>query len=457
MKIEDKISELLSNREDVAYRLASYLRKNKRHEIVLVVDNTDQFSSEIQDFCFQVVAEIYSSIKCLSIITIREERFFRSKNLGVLDAYETIQYHISSPRADKVFQQRLQYLIESLESDEFFNDLIRNHEITGKNQDLITRENFKKYFIVFKKDFDKKSNLYTFLSSCAQKDMRKALDLFRELLFSGYLNIYEMISTELNVFTLQIHQVLKPLMTPNKYFYEEESSSVPNIFKLRNLDNGSHFMSIRILKNLMKNQSTYCSLSVIKSEFSNIFNMDDDFDKNIELLIDYKLIEANIKVDNFIPEVEDIIITPFGKYFIQKLIHFFTYLDLISTDCSLYSEQSSNYIARSANNEYKLFTIGKRADRMIHRIEKTNHFIKYLIEEENKEIEKYHVNEDFRVMDDISKKYMKDISRVKTSSLRQNYSTSQDIETLEEFFKNPIYDDIDIDIDIETETESITI
>ena len=70
------------------------------------------------------MAEINSAIKCLSIITIREERFFRSKKLGVLDAYETTQYHISSPQADKVFLQRLNYLINSLDDDMFFNKLL---------------------------------------------------------------------------------------------------------------------------------------------------------------------------------------------------------------------------------------------------------------------------------------------------------------------------------------------
>lgn len=434
MKLEDKIVEALSNREKLAFELAKYLREEKNKEIVLIVDNTDQFSAEIQDFCFQIVAEIFASIKCLSIITIREERFFRSKNLGVLDAYETIQYHISSPRADKVFLQRLNYLINSLDEDEFFNNLIRNHEVSEKNTELVTRENFKKYFIVFKKDFDKKSNLYTFLSSCAQKDMRKALDLFRELLFSGYLNIYEMISTERNIFTLQVHQVLKPLMTPKKYFYEEDSSSVPNIFKLRNQEYGSHFTSIRVLNYLNKNPNDYLALSVIKSEFNNVFNMEVDFDKNIEILIEYKLIEANIKVDNYIPEIEEVIITPFGKYFIQKLIHFFTYLDLVCTDCSLYDEQTSNYIARSANNEYKLFSIGKRGERMVHRVEKTNHFIKYLIDEEKKEIDYYNLDKEFVVMEDILEKYKKDIKNVKNSSLKQNYSSEDELKILNDFF-----------------------
>lgn len=435
-KIEEKIKEKLNDYKELATQLAKYLREEKKHEIVLILDNTDQFSSEIQDFCFQVLAEIFSAINCLSIITIREERFFRSKKLGVLDAYETTQYHISSPQADKVFLQRLNYIIDSLNDESFFADLVKNHDINQNNKfKPVTKENFQKYFRVFQKDFNKKANLYSFLVSCAQKDMRKALDLFRELIVSGYMNIQEILSTTDGIYTLQIHQVLKPLMTPQKYFYEEDSSSVPNIFKLRHLENGSHFTSIRILKHLNRNNNDYSSLAVIKSEFLTIFDMEDDFNKNITLLIEYKLIEANIKVDEYIPDIEDIIITPYGQYFIEKLIHLFTYLDLISTDCELYDEETANFITKSANEEYKLFSMGKRGNRLGYRIEKTNSFIQYLLKQEKEEKEQFHLDEKFIVMNEIIDKYGRDIEVVKKSALRQTYSNEEELQKLNTFFE----------------------
>jgi len=422
-KIEEKIKDFLSDYEKLSIRLARYLRDEKKHEIVFILDNTDQYSSEIQDFCFQVLAEVNSAIKCLSIITIREERFFRSKKLGVLDAYETTQYHISSPQADKVFLQRLNYLINSLDDDTFFNSLIENHDVSKNSR--VTKENFKKYFLVFVKDFRRKGNLYSFLISCAQKDMRMALDLFRELVVSGYMNISEMISTEGNIFTLQIHQVLKPLMIPQKYFYDEKSSSIPNIFQLRHLENGSHFTAIRTLIYLNKNHNSYFSLAVMKTDFLIKMNIEDDFMKNLSMLIKYKLLEANIKVDEYDPAIEEITITPYGKYFIEKLIHFFTYLDLICTDCEIYSEEAENFIVRSANDEYKLFNRGKRLERLKLRILKTNEFVKYLIKEEKREKDEYALTDDFIVMNYISEHYKKDIKHVMSSASRQRYDSDE--------------------------------
>ena len=428
-KIEQKIKEKSQDYNELALRLATYLREYKKHEIVLILDNTDQFSSEVQDFCFQVLAEIYSAINCLSIITIREERFFRSKKLGVLDAYETTQYHISSPRADKVFLQRLNYFIDSLNDDAFFHDLVD----TNTNE-LLSKEDFQKYFRVFQKDFHKKANLYSFLVACAQKDMRKALDLFRELVVSGYMNINEILSTTHNTYTLQVHQVLKPIMTPQKYFYEEDASSVPNILKLRFSEHGSHFTSIRILK-LLNNNPGYESLAIVKSELVTIFGMEEDFNKNIAALIEYKLIEANIKVDEYIPDIEDIIITPYGKYFIERLIHFFTYLDLICTDCDFYNEETANFIAKSANEEYRLFTKGNRGERLQYRIKKTNAFIEYLVQQEKQEKEQYNLSEKYIVMNQITQKYSEDIDKVKKSALRQTYQNSYELENLNSFFE----------------------
>lgn len=436
LKLEEKIKIHLADSEELSKRLALYLRKEKKYEIVLVVDNTDQYSAEVQDFCFQMVAEIYSSIKSLSIITIREERFFRSKNIGVLDAYETTQYHISSPHADKVFLQRLNYLIESLAEDSFFENLIANHELTDWHKENVKKEYFQKYFEIFKEDFRKKSNLFNFLTACAQKDMRKALDLFRKLVVSGYMNIKEIVHTQGNIYKLQIHQVLKPLMTPEKYFYDESISSVPNIFKLRSLENTSHFTSIRILQNLNSGINTYYKLSFLKSEYISKFDMEEDFINNITTLIEYKLIEANIRVDSYNPQIEEIKITPFGEYFINGLIHFFTYLDLISTDCDLFDEQTTNFISTSANEEYKLFCKGERGYRLIKRIEKTNIFIQYLIDQEIREKEIYNLNDKDLVMKNIIPKYNEDLKRLEVSSFKQNYKTEIELSAMKEYFKN---------------------
>ena len=243
-----------------------------------------------------------------------------------------------------------------------------------------------------------------------------------------------MLSTDGNIYKLQIHQVLKPLMTPQKYFYQEKSSLIPNIFQLRNLENGSHFTSIRILKYLHNYINTYTSLSIMKSEFFAVFNMEEDFIENITLLIEYKLIEADIKVDKFIPEIENITITPYGEYFISLLIHFFSYLDLICSDCDVYDEQTANSITKSAEEEFKLFSKQNKGYRLIHRISKTNAFLKYLVMQEKHEKETYNLDEKYLVVNDIILKYQEDIKKVRHSASRQSIMEDDELSSLDNFF-----------------------
>ncbi|MGL6521644.1 hypothetical protein ACSZNC_11465 [Aeromonas dhakensis] len=93
-----------------------------------------------------------------------------------------------------------------------------------------------------------------------------------------------MVSTT-KLWTLQIHQVLKPVMIPYRFFYDESQSSIPNIFQIRNKQNGSHFTGLRILKKLSDgidpSNPFYLSIGELKEHFSERYNMVDDFEKTL--------------------------------------------------------------------------------------------------------------------------------------------------------------------------------
>lgn len=61
--------------------------------------------------------------------------------------------------------------------------------------------------------------------------------------------------------TIQVHQVVKPLMIPDRIFCCPAIVVVPNIYKVRDLKNGSHFTGIRILENLKLHQLMVTHLS----------------------------------------------------------------------------------------------------------------------------------------------------------------------------------------------------
>lgn len=383
-----KLNELVESwRSDLRYcatRLVEHW-KSKGKGVIVVVDNTDQFSAPVQDFCFSSAQEISSTLECITLISMREERFHNSKIHGLLDAFQNSGFHISSPRPADVFRKRLQYVIGLLSVEKTKRKVM-------KNVDQSIVEDSKVYLTILNQEFaNDRSPLNAFLSACAHGNIRLSLDLFRSFVLSGYTNVDEMVSKgEWNFLT---HQVIKPVMTPSRYFYDERLSDIPNIYQIRNNRHGSHFTGLRILRKLAKSIESsapaYVSVAELLSYFADTFNMVDDFIKNLDVLLKHGFVEANNRVDAYSEEVDQIKITNYGVYMLNELAYNFTYLDLICTDCGIYDEGVHNYLIEAARKEYKHFVRHERLKRVQLRLERVEHLIEYLRTEELRERSTY--------------------------------------------------------------------
>lgn len=369
----------------VARRLALWHARQHKG-VIVVIDNTDQLENELQDYSFSIAEEIGRELSCVVLISMREERFYASKIRGMLDAYQNSAFHISSPTPSEVFERRINYVM----------DLIRRKRLgidDGLKRDLL------KFLRIFKADFarDPISPLNRFISACAHGNIRLALDLFGELIVSGYTNAREMVEIS-GVWTVLIHQVIRPLMTPTRLFYDEKLSRVPNVFQIRTPDGGSHFTGLRVLRFLVAGQDPtspgYVPFAELRSHFGAVFGNDIDLRKWLDRLLGANLVEASTRQDYFTDEMDSLRITPFGQFALEELHRTFTYLDLASTDCGVRDEFTCNTLVRLANEEIQYLNDRKRFERVEKRLEKTKEFINYLRREEDREIELFGLTED---------------------------------------------------------------
>lgn len=416
LQLNDLVREWISDKKYVATRLVHYW-KSKHKGCIVAVDNTDQFPHDLQDFCFTTAQEIANELGCLVIISMREERFHSSRIHGTLDAYQNSGFHISSPVTKAVFEKRINYVISNLKNDQFCE------EEFGVDSKSKKAESIKKLFIILKNEFHKgdESPLTDFLNACAHGNIRLALELFRDFLKSGYTNVGEMVTVK-GLWTLRIHQVLKPVMIPYRFFYDESQSSIPNIFQVRNKKNGSHFTGLRILHKLSDGidpaNPFYISIGELKEYFSESFNMIEDFEKNIDIFLKWDLVEANNRLDYYSNDVDSVKITNYGLYIFETLSSFFTYIELISSDCGVYNESTANDIVALSNKDFKLFTRRKRIERVNTRIEKAEAFISYLEKEESLEVDFYGI-EGTLFMPNIRELFNKERESVLKSASRQ--------------------------------------
>lgn len=416
-----KRSELfLEYKKDHFYCLErlSYLLRIKNKAIIINIDNTDQFDQSLQDYCFSLSNQLSEKLQCITIISLREERYITSSIEGYLDAYERNAFHISSPNPQQVFLKRLTFIKDKINIE---------NKIKAKNKTDINQ-----FFNVLEKNLeDEKSEFNIFMTAATHGNIRQGLELFKNVLFSRYTHVNEMINDE--TWYISLHQILKPIMIPIYRFYDETTSdSIPNIFRLRNESNSSHFTAYRILLKLSKKNDTYISIHELKAYFRETFNMEDDFIENMDILLKRGMIESEDGLDKYQESLQKIKISSFGYHMYNIICKDFTYLELIASDLTYLDKQTSNEIVSYSNKEYDLLKQGQdrnitsfekddyRFKRIKTRISKVNKLIKYLKEQETLEISKYDLNKLESISEKIAESVTNQIENRVLKSARKN-------------------------------------
>ena len=381
------LSDSINNTKLFCEKLSLKL-KSKNKGLIIFLDNMDQLNPDLQDLSYLTAIEIAKKLSCLVIISMREERFYIAKTKGALDAYHTPGYHLSAPVIPEVISKRLAYIIEILK---YTQDPDLEYGIkTGGDLNTIT--NFLNICIFQLKNKD--SHLSRFLRFATHGDVRQALDFFRGFISSGYTNVVEI--SQHRFWTFQIHQVIKPMMIPDRIFYDEKLSRVPNLYRLRNDNNSSHFTGLRILNLLMQkftsNPSGFVDSKLFVQEFEEKYYLKDDCERHLDVFMIKGIVESSNRLETYNQNTDQIKITAYGHYVFDTLAFNFAYLDLVSLDCGVFKEELSSYLSKSGNTESKFKQDNNIIDRMQLRIERVEHFIEYLEEQEAEEFDHFNLD-----------------------------------------------------------------
>ena len=409
-----------------AKSLKNYWLKNGKR-VVIAFDNTDQLPPILQDHCFLLAQSIVRDLKCIGIISMREERYCRARTVGVLDAYQNSGYHLAAPDLEGVFTKRIHMLIadlgsashkhvlEILPADTPFNDL-------------------KHFFVCCLRQFrDSQNALRRFLEECSRDNTRRALEFFGQFISSGYTHVEEMISN--THWTVISHQVIKPMMVPQRFNYDENKSLVPNVYQCRTPSKGSHFTTVRLLRMLRHGISIspveggYWRVDALLDEFDNKFGMRQDCESALDVMLRHGLVEANNRLDTYsvakagtdgkeMIYADEVRITAFGLYMLDYLCRSATYLDLVSLDSGLADEKLYHTFCKSAAEERSMGTSNDKHGRLDARLKRTASFIKYLQEEESREKSEFLLSETEDIMPLVIKSFEEEKQRAISSAQR---------------------------------------
>lgn len=356
--------------------------KNKNKGLVIFLDNMDQLPPDLQDVCFRTAAEISERLGCLTIVSMREERYYNAKSRGVLDAYQNPGFHLASPVIPEVIIKRIEYIIDKLK---FTQDVDTEYGI----KDVSELNTLIAFFEICNSQLKRKSSpLSFFLRYATHGDVRQALNFFEGFLTSGYTNISEMAPHPDWVF--QVHQVIKPMMIPARFFYDEMKSKIPNLYQLRNDTDSSHFTGLRILNALQNRKNDKLSNGFIDvkffiQSFDEKYSSKEDTIKHLQLYLEKGIIESNNRLEEYSDEIDQIKITALGSYIFTYLAFNFAYLDLVCIDCALFNETLNNYLVKSASKELEFYYDRDFMSRIHLRLERVDKFVQYLTDLEIQE------------------------------------------------------------------------
>ena len=212
-------------------------------------------------------------------------------------------------------------------------------------------------------------------------------------------------------------------MIPSRFFYDKKVSRIANILQIRSKTHGSHFTALRILSRLYLGHDAsnppFVPVAKLASEFVEIFGMREDFEINLNVLLQHGFVEANNRLDEFSAKVDSIKITAYGEFMLNALSKAFTYIELVCVDCGMADQGNSNEIAECSNDEYRLYLSYDRMARIQKRLYKADAFLKYLEREEQREIQLFKIHDQARIA--TSMRSMFDSERIRVlKSARRN-------------------------------------
>lgn len=419
------IEQWKADRVYVAQRLKDYWAKQGKHTVV-AFDNTDQLPPLLQDHCFLVAHSIAHSLSCVAIISMREERYCRARTAGVLDAYHNSGFHLAAPDLTGVFTKRIRLVAHDLddETGQFRPPLPDGADIAA----------LRRFFYCCLRQFGEDGNaLKRFLQECSRDNMRLALEFFTQFLTSGYTHVEEMVANP--AWTVINHQVIKPMMIPQRHNYDEEKSLIPNVYQCRSSTGGSHFTAIRILRILRSGATSnierigFHDVAALVDDFDSRFSMRADCEAALDVLLRHGLIEANNRLDEYRIEksgsngaemifADEVRITAFGAYMLDDLSKTFTYLDLVSLDCGISKEALYHELCERAINEREHAWAGDKLLRLDSRLARTKAFLAYLKEEETREKAEFLLQDSEDIVSDIINSFAAEEPRVRSSGAK---------------------------------------
>ena len=322
----------------------SHIARGRKRRIVLIIDNADQRSFEIQQDAFLIAQEFAATRSLFVFVALRPSTFYLSKTTGALSAYQNKILTISPPPADEVIQKRLTFALRVAEgkaAPAAFDSIRLN---------LSSIVSFLRATL---RSVRTNEQIRQFLSNITGGNTKSVIELITSFCGSPNVDARKIVNIEAErgSYLVPIHEFTKhALLGEYSYFNPQSSVFAFNVFDVTTSDFREHFLSSIIIGYLSSNIGTldrdgFISGEQVLTEMMTHSFIEEQVTAALRRLAGRRLIETPFSHyrellvdDSQSPTSFHFRATSIGIYHIRFWIGSFSFLDAVSTDTPIFDE-----------------------------------------------------------------------------------------------------------------------
>lgn len=351
------IRELMGRRENHLRLCLGHVAAANRCQAVIIIDNADQRSLEVQQEAFLMAQELAASWSALVFLALRPQTFHASKRSGTISAYPTKIFVIPPPKLEDAIQKRLEFALRMAQGR------LPVQAIEGVTLHI---DSLAKLIRALLDSLARNKELYEFIVNVSGGNVRVAVELVSRYLGSPNIESERIVQiiTESGSYAVPIHEFSKAALLGDYSHFQEESSAATNVFSVVYRDQREHFLSPLILGFLSWEGATlaqadgFIALLSLTSEMQLSGFSPEQVSSHIQKLARRKLIETSerrlLETGREIEErglPESFRITTLGAYHLKRWISEFSYLEAVSFDTPIFDDQLRDELLTTINDD----------------------------------------------------------------------------------------------------------
>jgi hypothetical protein len=325
------ILEIQKDRHLFLQKVLLHFRAGRNSSIAIFFDNLDRRNEKIQEEAFLRASAIARDFASLVFVCLRPSTFYNSKKVGVLDSISPKVINVVSPKTHTMVVKRLRFArrialgevpMDAHFSRKFSMELPR----TALFLECIANSFYRSKHL---------SNIFDLVSNGNARDL---LTLVAQVLTSQHLDTGKILKKyQEGGYLLSDHEVLRALLYGNFLQYDPGVSLFVNLFDIQRADAAEHFTKFAILDHLRRAPDGhpnfgFTPVDLVLRYLYQVGFSEECAKEAIRFLFAQRCCEANIPVEVWSDSIEEIRLTPHGRFHVTDLVKRFQYMDAITID-----------------------------------------------------------------------------------------------------------------------------